>query len=111
MSRYFPYGGFNWLKNTDNFDVNSIMKIVNIGYIPEVDLEYPDELHILHNDSPLAPEKLAIHYDILSDYFKKITGKYEIEVGDVKKLIPNLGDKTNYVLCYKNLQLYLSNMK
>ena len=34
--------------------------------------------------------------------------KYETKVGDVKKLIPNLGDKTNYVLCYKHLQLYLS---
>ena len=34
--------------------------------------------------------------------------KYEIKVGDVKKLIPNLGNKTNYVLHYRNLQLYLS---
>ena len=29
-------------------------------------------------------------------------------MGDVKKLIPNLGDKTNYVVYYRNLQLYLS---
>ena len=34
--------------------------------------------------------------------------KYKIKVGDVKKLIPNLGNKTNYVLHYKNHQLYLS---
>ena len=33
---------------------------------------------------------------------------YEIKVGDVKKLIPNLGIKTNYVVHYRNLQLYLS---
>ena len=33
---------------------------------------------------------------------------YEIKVGDVKKLIPNLGNKTNYVVHYRNLQLYLS---
>ena len=39
---------------------------------------------------------------------KKITNEYEIEVGDVKKLIPNLGNKTNYVLHYRNSQLYLS---
>ena len=39
---------------------------------------------------------------------KKITNEYEIEVGDVKKLIPNLGNKTNYVLHYRNFQLYLS---
>ena len=77
------------------------------GYILNIDLEYPDELHVLHNDYPLAPEKLAIPYDMLSDYCKKIADEYEIKVGDVKKLIPNLGNKTNYVLHYRNLQLYL----
>ena len=39
-----------------------------MGYILEVDLEIPDELHALHNDYPLAPEKLAISYDMLSNY-------------------------------------------
>ena len=108
MSGYLPYGGFKWLKNVANFDVNSISEKSPIGYILEVDLEYPDELHVLHNDYPLAPEKLAIPYDMLSDYCKKIENKYGIKVGDVKKLIPNLGDKTNYVVHYRNLQLYLS---
>ena len=45
---------------------------------------------------------------MLSDYCKKIADEYGIKVGDVMKLIPNLGGKTNYVLHYKNLQLYLS---
>ena len=40
--------------------------------------------------------------------FKKIADKYEIKVGDVKKIIPNLGKKTNYVVHYRTLQLYLS---
>ena len=84
------------------------MKRVDIGYILEVNLKYPDELHVLHNDYALAPEKRAIPYDMLSDYCKKIADEYEIKVADVKKLIPNLGNKTNYVLYYKNLQLYLS---
>ena len=108
MSGYLPYGGFKWLKNVDNFDVNSISGKSPIGDILEVDLEYPDELHVLHNYYPLAPEKLAIPYDMLSDYCKKIADEYEIKVGDVKKLIPNLGNKTNYVVHYRNLQLYLS---
>ena len=88
--------------------MGSISKKSSIGYILEVDLEYPDELHALHNDYPLVPEKFAITYDMLSDYCKKIADEYEIKVGDVKKLIPNLGNKTNYVLHYRNLQLYLS---
>ena len=62
----------------------------------------------MHNDYPLAPEKLAVSSDMLSKYCKKIADKYEIKVGDVKKLIPNLGNKTKYVLHYRNLQLYLS---
>ena len=45
---------------------------------------------------------------MLSDYCKKITDKYTIKVGDVKKLIPNLGNKTNYELHYRDLQLYFS---
>ena len=39
---------------------------------------------------------------------KKIADEYGINASDVKKLILNLGDKTSYVLHYRNLQLYLS---
>ena len=45
---------------------------------------------------------------MLSNYCKKITDEYGIKVGDVKKLIPNLGNKTNYTHHYRNIQLYLS---
>ena len=71
MSSYHPYGGFKWLKTVDNFGANSISEKSSIGYIFEVDLEYPEELRILHNYYPLAPEKRAISYDMLSDYCKK----------------------------------------
>ena len=108
MSEYLPYGGFKWLKNVDEFDVMSISEKNWIGYFLEVDLQYPGELHELHNDYPLAPEKLVVSSDMLSNYSKKIADKYEIKVGDVKKLIPNLGSKTDYVVHYRNLQLYLS---
>ena len=108
MSEYHPFEGFKWLKNVDEFDVMSISEKSPIGYFLEVDLEYPDELHELHNDYPLAPEKLAVSSDMLLKYCKKIADKYEIKVGDVKKLIPNLSSRTNDVVHYRNLQLYLS---
>ena len=79
-----------------------------IGFLLEVDLKYPDKLHELHNDYPLAPKKLAVSSDMLPRYSKKIADKFEIKVGDVEKLIPNLGNKTNYIVTYRNLQLYLS---
>ena len=87
MSGYLAYGGTKWLKNLDSFDVNSISENSTIGYILEVDLEYPDELHLLHNIYPLAPEKLTIPYDMLSDYCKKLTDEYKIKVGDVKLIM------------------------
>ena len=108
LSDCLSHGGFKWLKNVDGLDVDSISEKSPIGYFFEVDLEYTNELHELHNDYPLAPEKLAVSSDMLSKYCKEIADKYEIKVGDVKKLIPNLGSKTNYVVHYRNLQLYLS---
>ena len=56
----------------------------------------------------LAPEKLVVSSDMLPKYCKKIPDKYEIKVVDVKKSIPNLGSKTNYVVHYINIQLCLS---
>ena len=108
MSEYLPYGRFEWLKNVDEFDVNLISEKSEIGYFLEVDLKYPDELHELLSDYLLAPEKLAVSRDMLSKYCKEIADKYEIKVGDVKKLIPNLSNKTEHVLHYRSLQLYLS---
>ena len=86
----------------------SINEKSNVGYILEFDLKYSNELHKLHNDYPLAPEKIIVTNDMLSKYCKEIADKYEIKVGDVKKLIPNLGNKTKYVVHYRSLQLYLS---
>ena len=55
----------------------------------------------------LAPEKLVVSSDMMWNYCENIADKYEIKIGDVKKLIPQLGNKANYVVHYRNLQLYL----
>ena len=81
-----------------------IKKNSSTGYILEVDLEYPEKLHDIHNDYPLAPEKINIPKEWLSDYCLKIANAHNITTGTVKKLVPNLMNKNNYVIHYKNLQ-------
>ena len=68
MSEYLPYKGFKWLKNIDEFDMTPINDKSPIGYFLEIDLEYPDELHELHNDFLL----FAVSNDMLSKYVKKL---------------------------------------
>ena len=77
------------------------------GHVLEVDLEYPKRLRELHNDYPLAPDKIDIKSEMLSNYQSKIADHYNIPVGSVKKLVPNFFDKEEYVIHYGNLQLYL----
>ena len=82
MSEPLPTKGFKWMTEEELQDWK------NHTCILEVDLEYPEELHDLHNEYPLAPERLTVN--------------------KVEKLIPNLNNKTSYVLHYKNLKLYES---
>ena len=109
MSQYLPTGGFKWLteQQIKGLNLNQYKEDSEKGLILEVDLEYPKELHNLHNDYPLAPEKIKVTKDMLSDYSQKIAEKFKISTGLVHKLIPTLGKKEKYVLHYRNLQLYL----
>ena len=59
----------------------------------------------MHNDYPLAPEKLKTNRDMLSNDCSNIANEYGIKIGNVNKLVPNLGNKSKYVLHYKNFQL------
>ena len=83
MTEFLPYSEFKWLKIFDEFNVMSISEKNKIGYILEVDLEYPDILHELHNDYPLAPEKIAFSGHMLSKYCKETADKYEIKIGNI----------------------------
>ena len=92
MSQKLPIHSFKWMSNKEieNIFNNQIVQVwEGTPCILEVDLTYPEELHDLHNDYPLCPERV------------------ECDKG-VKKLIPNLRHKKNYVVHYKTLMQYLN---
>ena len=82
MSQRLPVRDLRWM------DLNELENWRSIPCVLEVDLEYPKELHDLHNEYPLAPERMTP------------------PGGKVEKLIPNLNDKEKYVLHHENLKLY-----
>ena len=66
MSQFLPVGGFRFLSETEitKIDFANVPDDSETGYVLECDLEYPDNLHQLHNDFPLAPEHVTITEDI-----------------------------------------------
>ena len=73
MTYPLPLRSFRWMQKyeIDNFDVmKDISEEEGPGYILEVDLDYPPDLHLRHNSFPLAPERITVGYDDLSDYSK-----------------------------------------
>ncbi|GBN30477.1 hypothetical protein AVEN_138086-1 [Araneus ventricosus] len=79
------------------------------GYILEVDMEYPPELHDLYNNYPLAPERMTITPNMLSPKAMEILSEMNIKPAPKsEKLVPSLSNKLNYVLHYRNLKLYIS---
>ena len=109
MSQYLPTDNFKLMtdKEINKIDLGKYKADGKKGLILEGDLEYPQELHDIHDDYPVAPEKVKVSNNMLSAYCKKITKKYNISIGLVSKLIPTLRDKKECVLHYGNLQLYL----
>ena len=83
MSQSLPKGGFKWSKEDKWDDVFKNKE--GIGYVIECDLEYPKELHYLHNDYPLAPEKLIVQDDWLSPFCKNLKEKFGLASDNTTK--------------------------
>ena len=66
MSKYLPIGNFRWLteKEINKINLATYKDDSNKGIILEVDLEYKNQLHNLHNDFPVAPTKMKIDPNI-----------------------------------------------
>ncbi|XP_076285537.1 uncharacterized protein LOC143211597 [Lasioglossum baleicum] len=86
MCQPLPYAEFQWVNNIESFDISLIAADSPIGYILEVDLEYPQSLHDAYADLPFCPTRA------------KPPGKREA------KLLATLHDKQRYVIHYYNLQ-------
>ncbi|XP_012214949.2 uncharacterized protein [Linepithema humile] len=86
MCQPLPYAKFRWVDDVASFDVMSVASDSATGYVLEVDLEYPVNLHDAHADLPFCPTR------------DKPPGKREL------KLLATLYDKQRYVIHYRNLQ-------
>ena len=81
---------------------------INIPAIVQKDVFSKLIFNILKNYVyPLAPDKIEIKREMLSNYQLMIADFYNISTGNDKKFVPNAFDKEKYVLYYENLQLYL----
>lgn len=90
MQQCLPQRDFVWLtdEEIDLFNVFDVEDDSDTGYVLEVDLQYPEHLHDAHNDFPFCPELMV-----------PPRGKFKNS-----KLIPNLCDKTKYLIHYRNLK-------
>ena len=77
MSQPLPTGGFRWVE-VKLGEISQLAKLRSKGYLLEVDIRYPKELHDSNNDLPFMCERLKI--------------------GGVEELVPNLADKKCYVI-------------
>ncbi|KAL5259617.1 hypothetical protein ACHWQZ_G009911 [Mnemiopsis leidyi] len=107
MSRPLPTGNFRWLTRPqiESLRLMDLDPDGNICYILEVDLKYPEHLHDLHNDYPLAVEKKAIRKDQLSQFNMDCLEAVSEKFTPTEKLCPDLTGKTKYVMSLRNFQL------
>jgi hypothetical protein len=107
MVQPLPISDFQWSDERDaDHLIERYVGSETEGCIVKCDLEYPEHLHDLHNDYPLAPERKLVTQDMLSPYAADLQQKLEIGKDTCEKLVPNLMDKHGYVVDIRNLKFY-----
>jgi hypothetical protein len=101
MSQPLPINGFQWITK-----LPANLTPEGKGYVLEVDLDYPNELHKDHQSFPLAPEHKTVNYSELSPYCQQLIDNDFGKQSAQNKLIPHLGPRQNYVIHSSNLALY-----
>ncbi|KAF0147428.1 MAG: hypothetical protein FD143_3066 [Ignavibacteria bacterium] len=110
MHEPLPMSNYKWLSVEEISAIDWIHQKDEqfYGYIVECDLDYPAELHDLHNEFPLAPERLHINVEMLSNFQITIRKSYSMPKNlESIKLIPSLLNKTHYLCHYRNLKFYM----
>ena len=88
FNKFLPASGFKWI-HPKGFDLNKCTSNSSKGCVLEVYLEYPKELQELYINFPLAPDKIEIERELLSNYQLKISDLCSIPIGKAKNLVPN----------------------
>ena len=88
MSKFLPTSGSKWIDPKD-FVLNKYTSNRSKRYVLEVYFEYPKELQELHNYYRLAPDKIKIKTEMMSNNQLKIADLYNIQIDNVKELVSN----------------------
>lgn len=106
MSQKLPLRNFEWCNQKELHDLFSNLPSndSDIGYTLKVDLDYPQELHDLHNDYPFFPIHQEIKYNNLSQYQKKLLGENKTKNYKSQKLITSLDDRKGLICDYRTLK-------
>ena len=109
MSQPLPVGNFRWMRTMPTEKQIMPWQVKRkTGFILEVDLEYPQELHDRHNNYPLAPETTQVPGNWYSSYQQALARELGLAKDKTEKLLLTLRDEEKYVIHYRNLQLYRS---
>ena len=91
MSQKLPVNKFDWVAETSQLNeyfIKNYNEKSDEGYLLEVDVQFPEKLHEVHNDLPFLPERMKL--------------------GKIEKLVTNLHDKSEYVIHIRNLKQALN---